>query len=123
MFKKSLVAVLCAASFGGVTLPLSASAGDIYFSYAPPPNRYEAVPAPRSGYVWAPGYWNAHHDRHVWKAGHWERERHGYHYVEPTWTQHDNRWQLQQGRWNKSDRDGDGVPNNRDRSPDNPNRS
>jgi hypothetical protein len=26
---------------------------------APPPPRFESVPAPRRGYIWAPGYWNA----------------------------------------------------------------
>jgi len=51
--------------------------------------------------------------------GHWERERHGYRYVEPRWSQHDNRWTLERGGWMR-DRDGDGVPNRADRAPDNP---
>ena len=38
---------------------------------APPPMRYEAVPAPRRGYVWAPGYWRPQGHRHAWVAGHW----------------------------------------------------
>ena len=123
MFRKSLIAVLCAASFG-VAVPLTAGADTaIYFNTAPPSNRYEAVPPPRAGYQWSPGYWNAKNNKHVWQAGHWEQERHGYHYVAPVWTQHDNRWQLHHGQWNKGDRDGDGVPNNRDRAPDNPSRS
>ena len=121
--RKSLVAVLCAASFGAISVPITASAEvGIYFNVAPPPVRYEAVPAPRRGYVWSEGYWNARGQRHVWQAGHWERQRTGYHFNQPTWTQRDDRWQLERGRWNRGDRDGDGVPNSRDRAPDNPNR-
>jgi WXXGXW repeat (2 copies) len=122
-FRKSLLVGLCLASLGGIAVPMTASAEvGIYLNMAPPPARYEVVPAPRRGYVWAPGYWNASRNRHVWKAGHWERERRGYHYTEPAWTQRDNRWQLERGRWQRGDRDGDGVPNYADRAPDNPRR-
>jgi len=119
-FRKSLVAVLCTAALGSVVVPSLASADvGVYFNTAPPQVRYEAVPAPRSGYVWSSGYWNARGKKHVWQAGHWERQRSGHYYAQPTWTQHDNRWQLERGRWNKGDRDGDGVPNAVDRAPDN----
>ncbi|HEY1461690.1 MAG TPA: hypothetical protein VGH59_16740 [Casimicrobiaceae bacterium] len=74
----------------------------------------------RNGYVWSSGYWNAKNDKHVWQNGHWERQRTGYSYAQPTWSQHDNQWQLQRAHWSKADRDGDGVPNNADRAPDNP---
>jgi|KBSSwiStaDraftv2_1062776.scaffolds.fasta_scaffold04972_7 hypothetical protein len=120
-FRKSLIAVLCAASLGTIAVPMAATADvGIYFNSAPPAARYEAIPAPRNGYVWSSGYWNANGNRHVWKAGHWERQRTGYHWAQPTWTQRDTRWQLERGRWNKGDRDGDGVPNAVDRAPDNP---
>ena len=36
---------------------------------APPPPRVEVVPAPRVGYVWAPGYWRWNGHRHVWING------------------------------------------------------
>ena len=94
----------------------------VYFNTAPPPARFEAVPAPRRGYVWAPGYWNARNNRHVWQAGHWERERKGYRYNQPRWTQRDSRWHFERGGWNRGDRDGDGVPNALDRAPNNPNK-
>lgn len=123
-FRKSMIAVLCAASLGAIAIPTTASAEvGIFFNIAPPPNRHEVIPAPRSGYVWSSGYWNAKGKSHVWQAGHWERDRKGYHMTQPAWTQRDNRWQLQRGRWNKGDRDGDGVPDVRDRAPDNPSRS
>ena len=87
-FRKTLLVALCAASLGGLAAPMTASAEvRIYLNTAPPPLRYEAVPAPRAGYLWAPGYWNARNNRHYWQAGHWERERRGYHYNQPTWTQ------------------------------------
>jgi hypothetical protein len=120
-FRKSLVAALCVAALGAIAVPTTASADvAVYFNTAPPQARYEAVPAPRSGYVWSSGYWNYKGNKHVWQNGHWERERPGHHWSQSTWTQHDNRWQLQRGHWNKGDRDGDGVPNSVDRAPDNP---
>jgi hypothetical protein len=121
-FRKSMIAVMCAASLGAVSVPLAAVAAvDIYFNAAPPAARYEAVPAPRPGYVWSPGYWDGRNNRHYWQAGHWEHQRAGYHRVHPEWLHNDHGWQLQRGRWN-ADRDHDGVPNTRDRAPDNPNR-
>ena len=117
--RKSLV-VLSLVSIGAVCAPMTASAEvAIYFDSAPPPARYEAIPAPRSGYVWSSGYWNAKGHNHVWQAGHWERQRPGYQLAQPTWTQHDNRWQLERAHWNKADHDGDGVRNASDRAPDN----
>lgn len=121
--RKSIFIGLCVASLGGISVPMMANADHgIYLSVPPPPIRIEAVPAPRHGHHWSPGFWDARHNRHAWQRGHWERERSGYYYAEPTWTQRDNRWELQRGRWNKGDRDGDGVRNSRDRAPDNPNR-
>jgi len=120
--RKTLLVAICVGSLAGMSLPLTANAEvGIFFNIAPPEPRYEVVPEPRVGYIWSSGYWNARKNRHVWQAGHWERERQGYYRVEPTWTQRDNRWQLERGRWNRGDRDGDGVPNNRDRAPNNPN--
>jgi hypothetical protein len=119
-FRKSIVIAVTVTSLGTIFVPMAASAAvAVSFNVARPPARHEVVPAPRSGYVWSSGYWNAKGDRHVWQGGHWERERTGYHYAQPTWTQHDNRWQLQPAHWNRADRDGDGVPNSVDRAPDN----
>ena len=122
-FRRTLLTALYIAALGGLAVPATASAAvAVYLNVAPPPARYEAVPAPRAGYIWAPGYWNAKNNHHYWQAGHWERNRKGYHYNQPAWTQHNDRWQLESGRWTKGDRDGDGVPNSIDRAPDNPTR-
>ena len=101
----------------------------------PPPLRYEAVPAPRHGFIWVPGYWNWQRDRHVWIAGDWVAERPGYIYAQPTWVERGGRWELRHGAWARGDldhdgirnrcdrdRDGDGVRNRRDDRPNNPRR-
>jgi len=119
--RKPLLVTLCVASFGAASIPIPGSAAvDVFFNVAPPAPRVEVIPAPRHGFVWVPGYWDARGQRHAWIGGHWERERRGYVYVEPRWIQRENRWYLERGRWNRGDRDGDGVPNYRDRAPNNP---
>lgn len=122
-FRKTLLAALIVASLGAVTQsPMALAEVEIFFNSAPPALRYERVPAPRRGYVWAPGYWDSNRNKHSWKKGHWERERQGHYYAQPRWIERNNGWALERGRWNPNDRDGDGVSNNRDRAPDNPNR-
>jgi WXXGXW repeat (2 copies) len=85
----------------------------ITFGSPPPPMRYEAVPAPRSGYVWAAGHYELVNDQYVWRPGQWMTARPGYRYVAPRWAQVGNRWQYTPSRW---DRDGDGIPNRYDRT-------
>lgn len=123
ILRKTMLAALLVASLGAVTeSPLARADVEVYFNSPPPALRYERVPPPRRGYVWAPGYWDGNRDKHAWKRGHWERERQGHYYAQPRWIERNNGWALERGRWNRNDRDGDGVPNNRDRAPDNPNR-
>jgi len=118
-----LLAAICFASMtAAVPISSSAAAVAVYLHAPPPPAQAEITPSSRRGYVWTPGYWNHKHDRYVWQVGHWEKQRKGYAYVEPRWTEHENRWQLQAGHWDRSDRDGDGVSNGKDRAPDNPTR-
>jgi hypothetical protein len=85
---------------------------------APPPPRFESVPPPRRGYVWAPGYWDWRDHRHVWIGGTWVVERPGYVYTEPRWVQREGRWWHEEARWERGpngDRDHDGIPNKYDR--------
>lgn len=119
--KKIFVSALVAAGLlGGAALPLpSVAAVDVYVNTAPPPPRVERVPAARRGYVWTPGYWNWQGKRHVWVKGSYVRERRGYTYRPHEWVERDGRWQMQRGRW---DRDGDGIPDSRDRHPNDPTR-
>lgn len=72
-----------------------------YVTVAPPPPRQERIPAPRAGYLWAPGYWEWRGDRHEWIGGGWIAERPGYLYTEPRWLQRDGHWYRDQARWER----------------------
>lgn len=96
-----VAAAMMVASFAAI-VPASAQAAvdvNILIGSAPPPVRYEPVPAPRAGYVWAPGYWAWQQNRHVWQAGHWERARPGYRYAAPQWVRNGQGWRLERARW------------------------
>lgn len=45
------------------------------------------------------------------------RARTGYHWSQPTWHERDGRWEFARGEWRRGDRDGDGIPNRVDRTP------
>jgi hypothetical protein len=127
MFTKNVLAsaLLAAGMLGGAVMPQTASAAiEVYVNAPPPEARYERVPQVQRGYVWSPGYWDWRSNKHVWVKGSSVRERHGYEYEPHRWVERDGRWNLEHSRWNqtRNDRDGDGVPNNRDRKPDNPNK-
>jgi hypothetical protein len=98
---KFLITALAAAS---LSLPLAAQARvDLDINIAPPAPRYEVVPPPRVGFVWAPGYWawdNGHH-RHIWRTGRYVRERRGQHWVPDRWAEHEGRYRYEPGRWDR----------------------
>lgn len=102
---KRTLTLAAALAFGAAALmPLSASAQidlNVFVDTAPPAPRYESIPAPRSGYVWAPGYWNWEGNRHVWIAGRWETARQGYDYRRPEWVRDNDRWRLNRGGWHR----------------------
>jgi hypothetical protein len=120
--KKVLVSALFAAgAIGAMATPLTSQAQiQVYLNTPPPAVRYEAVPAPRDGYVWSGGHWQHSDNKYVWRTGEWEASRPGYTYRQPSWNENNGRWNYQASRW---DRDGDGVPNNQDSRPDNPRRN
>lgn len=66
---------------------------------APPPLRFEAVPAPRVGFVWAPGYWNWSGGRYIWIGGVWHPARPGYVYYGPRWVNEHGRWVQHRSYW------------------------
>ena len=98
--RKFAVASLFAAG-AAIAPQLSSAAVEVHVGVAPPEARYEAVPPPRHGYVWAPGYWAWNGHKHVWKSGHWVKERHGHHYVAENWEHRGDRWYFHNGHWDR----------------------
>jgi hypothetical protein len=98
--RKLLVAAILAAAAGALSLPAAArSHVDLFVGVAPPPVRYEVVPAPRPGWVWVPGVWEWRHGRYAWVAGHWVVERPGFTYVPARWVERHGRWVYHRGAW------------------------
>lgn len=99
VYAAAMLAISTAAFAPVQAMAQNQSSVSIVISSAPPAPRFESVPAPRSGYVWAPGYWNWNGQRHVWNEGQWLRERSGNQYRRAEWVQENNRWRLNQGGW------------------------
>jgi hypothetical protein len=100
MHSKILAAVL-AAGVGAALVPAISQARvyvDIGVAPPPPPAAY-VVPAPRPGFIWAPGYYRWDGYRHVWVGGYWMRARPGYRWVAPGWQPYGARWRYHGGYW------------------------
>ena len=101
---KSLLFISALAVSAGFIAPITSALAQPVVEYrvGPPPPRYERIPPPRGGYVWAPGYWRWNGYRHEWARGHWERERVGYRYNAPRWEQGPNgAWHFREFRWER----------------------
>jgi len=122
MIKKTLLAAVLAAASAGALVPVAASAEQYTIvRVAPPAPVVEAVPEPRRGFVWTPGFYDFRGNQYVWVRGHWTRERPGYEWREARWVEMGNgHWRRVGGNWERSglgDRDHDGIPNRYDRHP------
>ena len=128
--RKWIYGAIVASALGATALPAFSA---VYVEVAPPAPREEVIPAPRHGFVWAPGYWEWRNGRHHWVAGHWVRERHGMYWHPGHWVEREGRWSFVEPGWHRErfaygygrgyawrDNDGDGVPNKLDRAPNNP---
>ena len=91
----------CAAMGIAAFVAPTSSNARVYFDVriAPPAAQVEIVPVERSGYAWAPGYYNYSGHRHVWVSGRYIRQRNGHHWVADRWEQHGDRWRHERGRW------------------------
>ena len=99
-------AVLCVAlGLGAASLPAFAESR-VVIRVAPPALQVEEVPAARSGYLWAPGYWSWQNRQHVWATGHWERERRGQSYQSARWEQRGERYYFAPAHWQHADHRG-----------------
>ena len=99
--RTELLSLLLIAAGTVVTPAITYGAIVVDVDVAPPPAQVEVVPAPRAGFVWAPGYWNWEGGRHVWVAGRWMHERRGYHWVPEAWVQVGPHWHFQRGHWER----------------------
>ena len=99
--RKALIGVVLAIAAVGIPIAGHAARVVVDVNVAPPPGRVEVVPAPRTGYVWAPGYWRWDRGRHVWVTGYWVRERRGHHWVPHRWQERGKRWHFEAGHWDR----------------------
>jgi hypothetical protein len=101
MLKRTVVALFAAATLS--TPALAAVNFNFGIEVPPPPQQVEVVPAPRSGYVWSPGYWAWDGYRHVWVEGRWIAERPAYVWVPDRWVEfRESRgphWHHEPGHW------------------------
>ena len=97
--RKALVGGMLVLGAAGIAGGAQAARTYVDIQVAPPPDRVEHAPAPRHGYVWAPGYWRWDHGHHVWVKGHYIHERSGHHWVNHRWEQRGDRWHFEEGHW------------------------
>jgi hypothetical protein len=95
------LALASALVLGAVASTPASARFDLRINVAPPAPQAEVVPAPRHGYVWAPGYWSWEHGHHIWVRGHWIRERRGYAWVADRWDPDGDRYVYVPGHWER----------------------
>jgi len=99
--RKTLLISVCMA-LSPMALPTLSVAGvSVDIDVAPPVPRVEVVPAPRAGFVWAPGFWEWRDGRHVWVGGRWIGERPGFHWAPDRWVQAGPHWHHEPGHWER----------------------
>ena len=70
-----------------------------YPTAAPPAAQPEAMPAPRTGFVWVTGNYGWTDGQYEWTAGHWERQKAAQAWIPGQWTQGSDRWVWVDGHW------------------------
>ena len=113
MISRSLLTLLAATALSSaVAVPAvftpAAAQISLNINLGPPPQpQYEAVPDPRPGHVWAPGYWQSDNNRYAWVPGRWMEERRGQRWVSDRWeSERDGdreKWHHRPGRWDRDD--------------------
>lgn len=97
--KNTMLGLCFAASAAAMPAAFARVDVAVQIGVPPPVPVVEYVPAPRYGYVWAPGYWAWRRDRHVWVGGHWVVARPGYYWVQERWVRAGPYWRLERGHW------------------------
>lgn len=104
LIRKLAVVAGIGLALGSVVHVPTASAREVVVEevrVAPPPPRFERVPPPRAGWIWAPGYWawRGPGAGHVWVSGHWEHVRPGWRYHQAEWIRTGGGWRFREGYW------------------------
>ncbi len=95
-----ILSTIVAAAAVSLAAVRPAEAGfSVGIAIAPPPPRVVVVPAPRAGYVWAPGFWRWTGHGHAWVEGRWLRVRPGRVWVEDRWEARGPNWVYLPGHW------------------------
>ena len=99
--RNSVIAMWLASASLLCASPVAFARVDVHVEIGVPPPVavVETVPAPRSGYVYAPGYWAWNGDRHVWIRGRAIAERPGYSWVADRWEPVGGRYRFVPGYW------------------------
>ncbi len=94
----SLMALGIAAS---ATVARAEHGVDIQIGVAPPEARYEAVPAPREGYIYDRGHyeWDRDGNRYVWRDGRYIEKREGHEWHPSVIERDGDRWHYRSGHW------------------------
>lgn len=92
--------VLLPALFATSLLCASAQA-QVHFNITvgPPAPQHEVIPSVAPGYVWTPGYWAWHGDRHIWVRGRTIVQRPGYRWEPDRWEQRNSVYYRYPGAW------------------------
>jgi hypothetical protein len=98
--QKAALAILFAAGALFSRVPASAES-DIVSDTPPPVPRVEHQPAPRDGYVWAPGHWDWNGRFFHWTSGSWMPERRKSQWVADRWEQVGTQWHYVPGHWDR----------------------
>jgi hypothetical protein len=98
--QQATVACALAAALALPTVPAQAQV-TFSINIGPPALLYEPVPVMAPGYIWAPGYWAWHDDRHIWVRGRTIIQRTGYRWEPDRWEQQGPRYVQRPGRWER----------------------
>lgn len=84
---------------GASAMPASATPSEIINRTPPPLERQEALPAPRKGHVWSPGFWEWRGTGYKWTPGEWIKEKRGHSWQPYGWEERDGRYHFVHGAW------------------------
>ena len=83
---------------GVATLGVAAPV-EIEIRTAPPPDRVEVVPAPRTGFVYEPGHYVYDGEKYLWQEGKFFQEREGQRYVPHAFEKRGDLYYFRPGYW------------------------